>query len=175
MRIIEGTKVVVHTGDITEMEADSIVNAANSHLWMGSGVAGAIRRKGGIVIEREAVDKGPIAIGDAVTTEAGNLRARHVIHAALMGPDLLTDPEKIRKATVSALEKARETAARMVAFPAFGTGVAGFPVDQCAEIMVRTVFQYLKEHPGAFAEISFVLLDSSAAQIFENVVDEPGN
>ena len=175
MRIIEGTKVNVHTGDITEMEADCIVNAANSHLWMGSGVAGAIRRKGGVLIQQEAVDKGPIAVGDALITEAGNLKARHVIHAALMGPDLITDAEKIRKATVSALEKARETDARMVAFPALGTGVGGFPIDECAEIMVRTVFQYLKEHAGVFTEISFVLLDRSAAQIFERVVNEPGN
>lgn len=138
-------------------------------------MAGAIRREGGILIETEAVDKGPIGIGEATVTGSGALKAHHVIHAAVMGQDLITDGEKIEKATRSALNLARELAARTVAFPAFGTGIGGFPMDECAEIMVHTLSQDLKAHPGSFAEIYFALLDQSAAQTFEKVINERGN
>ena len=93
------TTVDVHVGDITELEVDAIVNAANNHLWMGAGVAGAILRKGGARIQTEAVAQGPIQIGDAVVTTGGDLKARPVIHAAVMGQDLTTDADKIARAT----------------------------------------------------------------------------
>lgn len=175
MKTIDGTKVTVRDGDITELDVDAIVNAANSHLWMGAGVAGAIRRKGGIGIEKEAVGKGPISVGEATVTGSGDLRARHVIHAAVMGPDLVTDGDKIEKATRSALERARELGARTVAFPALGTGVGGFSMGECAEIMVGSVYDYLKEYPQSFTEICFALLGKSAAQTFEKVIHERGN
>src|ERR687896_900805 len=112
-------------GDITALGVDAIANAANNHLWMGAGVAGAIKRAGGEEIEREAVAKGPIAVGDAVATGAGRLAARHVIHGAVMGQDLQTDADLVRRTTRRCLEVAEEVGAESLAFPAFGTGVGG--------------------------------------------------
>src|SRR5437764_8719296 len=123
-------------GGITSLQVDAIANAANDHLWMGAGVAGAIKRAGGEEIEREAMALGPIAIGDAVATGAGSLRARHVIHGAVMGQDLRTDAELIRRTTSSCLRVADELGCRSLALPAFGTGVGGFPLDECARLMV---------------------------------------
>ncbi|MGE5395981.1 MAG: macro domain-containing protein [Chitinophagales bacterium] len=122
-------------GDITEIDAEALVNAANNHLWMGSGVAGAIKSKGGISIQEEAVKKGPIPVGEAAVTSAGNLKARYIIHAAVMGQDLRTDYEKIRTATVNALLRAKELGINSIAFPALGTGVGGFPPAQAALAM----------------------------------------
>src|SRR6266542_6416076 len=119
----------VREGDITAVEIDAIANAANNHLWMGSGVAGAIKRAGGDEIEREAVAKGPIEVGDAVATGAGRLPARWVIHGAAMGADLRTDEELVRRTTRRCLEVADELGARSLALPAFGTGVGGLPLE----------------------------------------------
>jgi O-acetyl-ADP-ribose deacetylase (regulator of RNase III) len=123
-------------GDIAALAVDAIANAANDRLWMGAGVAGAIKRAGGEEIEREAVAKGPIAVGDAVATSAGRLAARWVVHAAVMGQDLVTSADAIRNATRRTLEVADELGAEAVALPAFGTGVGGFPLADCARIMV---------------------------------------
>ena len=123
-------------GDITALDVDAIANAANDHLWMGAGVAGAIKRAGGDEIEREAVAKGPIGVGDAVATTAGRLKARYVIHGAVMGQDLRTSPDLIGRTTLRCLEVADELSAASLALPAFGTGVGGFPLDECARIMV---------------------------------------
>ena len=110
-------------GNIAKLEVDAIANAANNHLWMGAGVAGAIKGAGGDEIEREAVAKGPIEIGDAVATGAGSLPAKHVIHGAVMGQDLRTDADLVRNTTRRTLEVAEELDARSLALPAFGTGV----------------------------------------------------
>ena len=123
-------------GDITALAVDAIANAANNHLWMGAGVAGAIKRTGGEEIEREALAQGPIEVGDAVATGAGRLPARWVVHAAVMGQDLTTSADAIRRATRRTLEVADELGAESLALPAFGTGVGGFPLDECARIMV---------------------------------------
>jgi O-acetyl-ADP-ribose deacetylase (regulator of RNase III) len=130
--------LVVVDGDITALDVGAVANAANDHLWMGAGVAGAIKRAGGEEIEREAVARGPIAIGDAVATGAGALPASYVIHAAVMGQDLRTSAEVIARATRRTLEIAEELELDSVALPAFGTGVGGFPLEQCAQIMVGT-------------------------------------
>src|SRR3989304_5784237 len=114
------TDVVIERGDLTDWEVDAIVNAANSHLWMGAGVAGAIKRKGGGVIEEEAVRRGPMEAGEAVITTAGNLPATHVIHAAAMGQDLKTDAPKIAQATRSSLALADKRKLTSIAFPAQG-------------------------------------------------------
>jgi O-acetyl-ADP-ribose deacetylase (regulator of RNase III) len=98
---VGGASIEVIQGDITLQTVDAIVNAANNHLWMGSGVAGAIKRTGGHQIEQEAVSQGPIDVGDAVITSAGTLHASHVLHAAGMGQDLKTDTAKIAAATRS--------------------------------------------------------------------------
>src|SRR5919108_3371306 len=99
---------VVVEGDIAALDVDAIANAANNQLWMGAGVAGAIKRAGGDEIEREAVAKGPIELGDAVATGAGRLKARHVVHGAVMGQDLVTNADLVRKTTRSCLELADE-------------------------------------------------------------------
>lgn len=154
-------RIEIVRGDIAQVAVDAIVNAANDQLWMGAGVAGALKRAGGDEIEREAMAKGPIAVGDAVATGAGRLRARWVIHAAAMGQDLRTDAEKIRRATTSALRVADELGARSVAFPALGTGVGGFPVDDCARIMVGAVRDHLAAG-SAIEQVLFVLRGDDA-------------
>jgi O-acetyl-ADP-ribose deacetylase (regulator of RNase III) len=118
----------VQQGDITRVKADALVNAANNHLWMGGGVAGALKREGGPEVEAEALAKGPIPVGEAAVTTAGRLPARYVIHAAVMGQDLRTDADKIQRATRNSLLRADEIGIKTVAFPALGTGVGGFPL-----------------------------------------------
>lgn len=151
-------------GDIAALEVDAVANAANDHLWMGSGVAGALKRAGGEEIEREAVAKGPIAIGDAVATGAGALRARWVIHAAVMGQDLVTSADAIRRATQRTLEVADGLGAESLALPAFGTGVGGFPLDECARLMVGAVRAH---EPRALRRVVFAVFDDAAAAAFE--------
>lgn len=148
-------------GDITEQEVDAIVNAANNHLWMGVGVAGAIKGKGGIEIEKEAMSKGPIPVGEAVVTGAGSLKAKYVIHAAVMGQDLKTNGEHIKNATLNSLRRAEELKIRSVAFPAFGTGVGGFPVDECAKIMVDEIRNFSNQ-AEFIEEVRFVLFDEKS-------------
>jgi O-acetyl-ADP-ribose deacetylase (regulator of RNase III) len=126
----------VREGDIAAVRVDAVANAANDHLWMGAGVAGALKRAGGAEIEREAVALGPIPLGSAVATGAGRLPARWVIHGAVMGQDLRTSAELVRRTTRSCLELADELGCSSLALPAFGTGVGGFPLGECAGIMV---------------------------------------
>jgi len=126
-------------GDIAAQDTDAIVNAANNAFWMGAGVAGAIKARGGAEIERDAMRQGPVEPGDCVVTSAGRLAARHVIHAAVMGQDLVTSAILIERATTNALRAADERALKSIAFPAFGTGVGGFAVDACARIMIGAI------------------------------------
>src|ERR1041385_3021188 len=147
-------------GDITEQSTDAIVNAANNHLWMGSGVAGAIKRKGGMMIEDEAVAQGPVEIGDAVITSGGTLKAKYVIHAVSMGQDLHTDEHKIRTATRSALKLADEKKLSSICFPALGTGVGSFSVFHCANIMIVEAIEFLSAAKSPNVHyIGFVLFD----------------
>lgn len=170
---IKNTEVKIIQGDITEVNSDAIVNAANNKLLMGGGVAGAIRKKGGKAIEDEALMKGPIEIGGAVSTSAGALKAKYVIHAATMGLDFKTDEVKIRDACCSALEEAEKLKIGSVAFPALGCGVGGFPEVGAAKIMAQEVFRHLWfDYPGtSLKEIDFVLFDKSAYDVFhKNVI-----
>lgn len=164
-RTIAQTVVKVQRGDITVMVVDAIVNAANNHLWMGGGVAGAIKRAGGTAIEREAVAKGPIEPGDAVVTSAGQLRCRYVIHAATMAQDLATSADLIRLATRSSLRRAEELKMVSVAFPALGTGVGGFGVRPAAQIMVDEVTAHLRA-PSSLRTVVFVVGSPDAEQAF---------
>ena len=132
----DGLTVEVTEGDITEADTDAIANAANNHLWMGAGVAGAIKRRGGEQVEREAVAKGPIEVGAAVATTAGELPHRYVIHGAVMGQDLKTSAELIARTTTSCVELADEMGLKSLALPAFGTGVGGFAPAECARLMI---------------------------------------
>lgn len=155
----------ISRGDITESAADAIVNAANNHLWMGAGVAGAIKRKGGKTIEDEAVALGPIAVGQAVATEAGKLKCRNVIHAAAMGQDLVTDENKIRAATRNSLLRAEELGLGSVDFPALGTGVGGFPMESAAKIMIDEARRFLAQSDSV-ETVGFVLFDQAAYEVF---------
>ena len=163
-------KVEVYRGDITQLELDSLVNAANNRLWMGGGVAGALKRAGGKEIEVEAVKKGPIPIGEAVVTGAGKLKARYIIHAAVMGQDLKTDAQKVRQATRNSLLRGDELGIKSMAFPALGTGVGGFPLDECARIMISEVRQYSAKKTG-LERVVFVLYDEPAYLAFKQELD----
>jgi O-acetyl-ADP-ribose deacetylase len=157
-------------GDITALDVDAVANAANNHLWMGSGVAGAIKRTGGEEIEREAVRQGPIEVGEAVATSGGRLPARWVIHGAVMGQDLRTDADLVRRTTESVLRVADELGARSVALPAFGTGVGGFPLDECAQIMVNAVRRY---EPAVLERVVFAVFGAEAKTAFERTLASP--
>lgn len=150
-------------GDITALEVDAIANAANNRLWMGAGVAGAIKRAGGEEIEREAVSKGPIEVGDAVATGAGRLKARYVVHGAVMGQDLRTSAELIERTARRCLEVADELGCGSIALPAFGTGVGGFPLDECARIMVRVARGF---QPRSLRRAVFAVRGEEAARAF---------
>ena len=126
-------------GDIAAQATDAIVNAANNEFWMGAGVAGAIKARGGRKVEDEAMAQGPVEPGDCVTTTGGRLAARYVIHAAVMGQDLKTSAELIDRATRNTLAIADLHEIESIAFPALGTGVGGFPLDECARIMIAAI------------------------------------
>lgn len=160
--------IKVTQGDITELSLDAIVNAANNHLWMGSGVAGAIKRKGGIIIEEEAVARGPVQVGQAVVTGAGALKARFVIHAAAMGQDLSTDEQKVRTATRNALLRAEELGLSSIAFPALGTGVGGLGFDTVSRVMVSEVRRHLALG-SVIKEVVFVLFDGEGYSAFSGI------
>jgi O-acetyl-ADP-ribose deacetylase len=159
-------EIEVVAGDIALQETAAIVNAANNHLWMGGGVAGAIKRAGGVAIETEAISKGPVEVGDAVVTGAGSLKARYVIHAAVMGQDLHTDASKIRNATRSALKVAENNGIESVSFPALGTGVGGFEIHHCARIMIEEAVAFLAGKTGVKLA-RFVLFDAEGKKAFE--------
>jgi len=132
---------------------------------MGSGVAGAIKRKGGQTIENEAISKGPIPVGEAVATTAGNLRCKKVIHAAAMGQDLITDEGKIRAATRNALLRAEELGLESIDFPALGTGVGGFPVEKAAAVMTDEAMKFLAKSIS-IRVVGFVLFDNTSYDYF---------
>jgi O-acetyl-ADP-ribose deacetylase (regulator of RNase III) len=163
-------KIEIQKGDITKMEIEAIVNAANNRMLMGGGVAGAIKRAGGKVIEDEAVKQAPIPIGEALVTRAGRLNAKYVIHAAVMGMDFQTDAEKIQKATHNSLVQAVEFGIKSIAFPALGTGVGGFPMDECARIMINEVHNFISGKNG-LAKVVFVLYDDAAYRTFKSEME----
>jgi len=161
------TEIDIEQGDITEIDVEAVVNAANTQLYMGTGVAGAIKRKGGQQIEDEAVGKGPIEVGSAVMTSAGKLKGKYVIHAAVMGIDLITDAEKIKSATLAALKVAEETKIKSIALPALGTGVGGFPINEAARIMFKAVKEHLAEKNSSLHKIIFVPFGYEAYSEFQ--------
>ena len=175
--------VEVRIGDIADQpDIDAVVNAANTELWMGSGVAGALKRRGGEIVEREAVRQGPITLGDAVLTSAGDLPNRHVVHAAAMGYRAEDDtvPKRagsrssariIERATTRALELADRAGDRSIAFPALATGVGGFPIDECAKAMVAAVRSYEAGHAGAGITLArFVVRSAADRDVFERAL-----
>ena len=163
-------RLEVRDGDIAAVEADAIANAANDRLWMGAGVAGALKRAGGDEIEREAMAIGGIPLGSAVATTAGRLHARWVIHGAVMGQDLRTDADLVQRTTRACLEVAEELGCRSLALPAFGTGVGGFPLARCASIMVEEARIY----PARTLElVIFAVYGSEAYEAFSSALSSP--
>jgi O-acetyl-ADP-ribose deacetylase (regulator of RNase III) len=154
-------------GDIAALHVDAVANAANNHLWMGAGVAGALKRAGGREIEREAVAKGPIRVGEAVATGAGKLPATWVIHGAVMGQDLRTNAQLVEETTLNVLRLADELGAESLALPAFGTGVGGFPLDDCARLMVGAVRSY---EPRTLQRVVFAVFGEDARRAFEGAL-----
>lgn len=167
---IRDTEIKIIQGDITQLQVEAIVNAANNKLVMGGGVAGAIKRKGGKIIEDEAVKKGPIKIGEAIATSVGSLPSKYVIHAATMGMDFQTDEVKIRDSCKNALKVAEELKISSLAFPALGCGVGGFPLLAASKIMAQEAFRHLREHKSNLKEITFCLYDKEAYDVFNKSV-----
>mgnify|MGYP001591376900 CR=1 FL=1 len=158
-------------GDITEMDTDAIVNAANAQLVLGGGVAGAIRRKGGPKIQAECDKIGGTFVGGAVITTGGKLKARHVIHA--VGPRMGEGDEdqKLRNATLNSLKVADENRLRSIAFPAVSTGIFGFPIERCAAIMLGTTIEYLKGQTG-LQKVVFCLFGRDSYDVFANQLEQ---
>jgi O-acetyl-ADP-ribose deacetylase (regulator of RNase III) len=166
--------ISIERGDITDWEVDAIVNAANATLAMGAGVAGAIKRKGGVIIEEEAMQQGPVEVGEAVLTTGGNLAATHVIHAAVMGPDLKTDGETIAKTTRAVLAVADKHRLTSIALPALGTGVGHVPPPVSAEAMLKDVVAHLKRGQSSLRRIVFVLYLDDVYRAFTDTLKRLG-
>ncbi len=165
-----GVTVSVVEGDIARLDVDAVVNAANDHGWMGSGVAGAIKRAGGDDIEVEAMGTAPRRPGTAWATAAGRLPARHVIHAAAMGQDLRTDAGLVESATRAVLAVARDLGVATLALPALGTGVGGFPTTEAAAVMGGAVAAELAADPGSLTEVVFAVFGADAREAFAGVL-----
>lgn len=163
-------RLEVRDGDIASVEVDAVANAANDHLWMGAGVAGALKAAGGEIIEQEAMARGPIQLGTAIATTAGSLEARYVIHGAAMGQDLRTNADLVRRTTRSYLELADELGCRSLALPAFGTGVGGFPMADCARIMVEGARGFA---PRSLEFVIFAVFGPVAYDAFSSELSSP--
>lgn len=160
------TRVVIITGDLVEQEVDAIVNAANNDLQLGGGVAGAIRRAGGPSIQQECDAHGPVRVGAAAITGAGRLRARFVIHAASMSLGGRTTRASLRSSMDDVFRLAYQHDVSSIAVPAVGTGIAGFPIDECARVMAESLSDALSGGWRA-DEVRFVLFDDGAKTPFE--------
>ncbi|OGO57272.1 MAG: hypothetical protein A2V84_09200 [Chloroflexi bacterium RBG_16_70_13] len=165
------TRLELWNGDICVLEVDAIVNPANPTLWMSTGVGGALKRAGGDAIEFAAVRQGPIELGDAIVTGGGNLAAKAVIHTASLDRDRRTTAPILEAAVRSAFARAREIGATSVAFPALGTGVGGFPLDEAARITTVTIRDELERSEG-IEHVILALRGLAAYQAFERVLAE---
>jgi O-acetyl-ADP-ribose deacetylase (regulator of RNase III) len=164
-------RIEIRQGDLTDMDVDAIVNAANNDLRLGGGLAGAIRRKGGPRIQAECDEIGTIPVGGAAITSGGNLKARHVIHAASMQLGGATSAQSLRSSTAHALRIAAQRGLKTIALPAIGAGIGGFPMAECAEIMLREAAKHF-EGPTSIEKITFILFDAEALSAFEHKYQE---
>jgi O-acetyl-ADP-ribose deacetylase (regulator of RNase III) len=168
---IADTAIELMKGDITAWQGDAIVNAANTSLVMGAGVAGAIARRAGPTVQREALEKAPVGLGEVARTRAGLLPAKFVIHAAVMAEDRRTDAAAIARATKAALEDAESIGLKSVAFPALGTGVGRMPYEEAAATMLRQTVEYLSSRAmPRLKRVVFVLYDDAALDSFRNAL-----
>ncbi len=164
-------RIELWNGDICDLEVDAIVNPANLSLWMSTGVSGAIKRAGGDDIEFAAVRQAPVALGESIVTGSGNLAARAVIHAVSLDRDRRTSGPVIEAAVRSAMARAREIGATSVAFPALGTGVGGFPLEESARITVAAVRDELERSPG-IEHVTFALRGAAPYEAFQGAIAE---
>ena len=161
-------------GDITSLEVDAIVNAANSYLQHGGGVAGAISRKGGPTIQDESniwvAARGEVAVGTCAITSGGDLPCRYVIHA--VGPQMGEgqEDEKLKNATLSSLAMAEKHNLTSIAFPAISTGIFGYPMERCAKIMLKTVCGHLIRSTQ-IKRVIFCLFGQEAFDMFKSELD----
>ena len=166
--------IAIERGDITDAEVDAVVNAANATLAMSTGVASAIKRKGGLIIEEEAMRQGPVEVGEAVLTPGGNLAATHVIHAVVMGPDLKADGEAIARTTRAILALADKHRLTSIALPALGTGVGHVPPAISADAMLDAVVAHVKTGSSTLRKILFVLYEDAAYKAFSETLKRHG-
>jgi O-acetyl-ADP-ribose deacetylase (regulator of RNase III) len=166
-RMLGDVIVRTHVGDITDLAVDAVVNAANSDLWMGSGVAGAIKRRGGEEIEEEAMSLGPIRPGEAVMTSGGKLPARYVIHCAGMAPGGKATFRNVASCVQMALTIASEHDIRSIAFPAIGAGVGGLSESESANAIAVSIIQYSRETKSV-KEITLVGLNERTCECFDS-------
>lgn len=167
-------RIELWNGDICDLEVDAIVSPAAVSLWMSTGIAGEIKRAGGDVIEFAALREAPVNLGDAIVTPAGRLAAKVVIHAVSLEHDHRTSGPAIDRAARSAMARVRELGLSSVAFPALGTGIGGFPLDEAARIAVTAVRDELHRSPGV-EHVVFALRGAAAYEAFANALsnDEP--
>jgi O-acetyl-ADP-ribose deacetylase (regulator of RNase III) len=163
---IGAATISIERGDITDREVDAIVNPANSTLTMSTGVAAAIKRKGGVIIEEEATRLGPVDVGEAILTPGGNLIATHVIHAVVMGADLKTDGAAVGRATKAVLSVADKHRLTSIALPAFGTGLGHLAPEAAADAMLEAVVGHLKTGKTSLKRVLFVLYQDEAFRAF---------
>ena len=162
-------RIELWNGDICDLEVDAIVNAANLSLWMSTGVGGAIKRAGGDQIEFAAVRQAPVPLGGAIVTAAGRLAAKAVIHAVSLDRDRRTSAATIDAAVRSSMARAREMGATSIAFPALGTGVGGFPLEEAARVTVQAIRDELPGSP-VIQHVIFAMRGATAYQAFEKAL-----
>lgn len=172
-RTVDGKKIKIVEGNIALLDVEAVVNAANKNLKLGGGVAGAIRTYGGPAIQEECDRLSPIEVGQAVITGGGNLKARYVIHAVGPVQGEGNEDAKLAAATLSSLEIARGRMIRVIAFPAISTGIFGFSLQRCSEIMLQTAIDFLKKNDYP-REIVFCLYGQEAFSLFEKSLEKLG-
>jgi len=162
-------RILIVEGDITLLDVEAVVNAANKRLQLGGGVAGAIRARGGPAIQEECDRQAPIDVGEAAITGGGNLKAKYVIHA--VGPVNGEGDEeaKLARATLSSLRIACNRKIPSLAFPAISTGIYGFPLKKCSQIMLRVSLDFLKEN-GYPQKVVFCLYGPEAYDVFRKTL-----
>ena len=168
------TAIAIERGDITDAEVDAVVNAASATLAMGAGVAASLKRKGGLILEEEAMRQGPVEVGEVVLTTGGNLAATHVLHAVVMGPGFKTDGETISRTTKAVLSLADKHRITSLALPALGTGVGHVAPPVSADAMVDAVVAHVKTGTSSLRKIVFVLYEDAAYRAFSETLQRHG-
>jgi len=168
---VMGATVEVMHGDITEMKVDAIINPANNLLWMGGGISAAIKARGGEFIEGEAAKQGPVEVGQVVLTSAGNLPARHVIHAVIAGQDLKVTEVSLRTAVHNSLGQAAKKGISSIGIPSFDWGKGSLPLHVCAQAILEEVVNFLQDSQ-AIRRIVIVPRDQAAHDIYKEHLEK---